>query len=131
MGISGVRTLIHSVVCAGALAMTMTLAACTTVSTGPSSGAFVERSVTVDGKAVALTATEFDLLALLMREAGRVVTKERISQAVLGRPLGPYDRSIDVHVSNLRRKLGTAADGQSHITTIHRSGYLFRKLDEH
>ena len=51
MGISGVRTLIRSVVCAGALAMTMTLAACTTVSTGPSSGAFVERSVTVDGKA--------------------------------------------------------------------------------
>ena len=89
------------------------------------------RSVSVDGEPVTLTATEFDLLALLMREAGRVVTKERISQTVLGRPLGPYDRSIDVHVSNLRRKLGNAADGQSHITTIHRSGYLFRKLDEH
>ncbi len=83
------------------------------------------RSVTVDEKPVALTATEFDLLALLLREAGRVVSKERISQSVLGRPLGPFDRSIDVHVSNLRRKLGTTNDGTSPITTIHRSGYLF------
>lgn len=51
MGISGVRTLIRSVVCAGALAMTMTLAACTTLSNPPSTGAFVERTVTVDGTA--------------------------------------------------------------------------------
>ena len=77
------------------------------------------RSVTVDGKPITLTATEFDLLVLLLREAGRVVSKERISQSVLGRPLGPYDRSIDVHVSNLRRKLGDAPDGASPITTIH------------
>jgi DNA-binding response OmpR family regulator len=88
------------------------------------------RSVTVDDKPVALTATEFDLLALLLREAGRVVSKERISQSVLGRPLGPFDRSIDVHVSNLRRKLGNTNDGTSPITTIHRSGYLFRQLGE-
>ncbi len=84
------------------------------------------RSVTVDGNPLVLTSTEFDLLALLMREAGRVVSKERISQSVLGRPLGPYDRSIDVHVSNLRRKIGDAGDGTSPITTIHRSGYLLR-----
>lgn len=51
MGISGVRTLIRSVVCAGALAMTMTLGACTTLSNAPSTGAFVERTVTVDGTA--------------------------------------------------------------------------------
>lgn len=49
MGISGVRTLIRSIACAGALAMAMVLGACTTISTAPSSGAFVERSVTVDG----------------------------------------------------------------------------------
>lgn len=84
------------------------------------------RSVTRAGEAVPLTSTEFDLLALLMREAGRVVSKERISQSVLGRPLGPFDRSIDVHVSNLRRKLGDDDDGTSPITTIHRSGYLLR-----
>jgi two-component system response regulator CpxR len=88
------------------------------------------RSVSVDGQPIALTATEFDLLVLLLREAGRVVSKERISQSVLGRPLGPYDRSIDVHVSNLRRKIGDAPDGNSPITTIHRSGYLLRQLDE-
>jgi len=86
------------------------------------------RSVSVDGHALTLTATEFDLLVLLLREAGRVVSKERISQSVLGRPLGPFDRSIDVHVSNLRRKLGDAPDGDSPITTIHRSGYLLRQL---
>ena len=88
------------------------------------------RSVTVNGKPITLTATEFDLLVLLLREAGRVVSKERISQTVLGRALGPFDRSIDVHVSNLRRKLGDATDGASPITTIHRSGYLLRQFEE-
>ncbi|MET0226516.1 MAG: response regulator transcription factor [Dokdonella sp.] len=88
------------------------------------------RSVSVDGRTIGLTATEFDLLVLLLREAGRVVSKERISQTVLGRPLGPFDRSIDVHVSNLRRKLGDGPDGSSPITTIHRSGYLLRQLGE-
>ncbi|HNR91701.1 MAG TPA: response regulator transcription factor [Dokdonella sp.] len=85
------------------------------------------RSVSVDGTPMALTSTEFDLLALLMREAGRVVSKERISQSVLGRPLGPYDRSIDVHVSNLRKKIAEAGDDSAPITTIHRSGYLLRQ----
>lgn len=88
------------------------------------------RSVSVDGRSITLTATEFDLLALLLREAGRAVSKERISQSVLGRPLGPFDRSIDVHVSNLRRKLGDAADGASPITTIPRGGYLLRRLED-
>ena len=74
--------------------------------------------------------SRWDTLALLLREAGRVVSKERISQSVLGRPLGPYDRSIDVHVSNLRRKIGDVGDGTSPITTIHRSGYLLRQLGE-
>ena len=88
------------------------------------------RSVSVDGHPITLTATEFDLLVRLLREAGRVVSKERISQTVLGRALGPFDRSIDVHVSNLRRKLGAAPDGSSPITTIHRSGYLLRQLGD-
>lgn len=88
------------------------------------------RSVSMNGTPVNLTATEFDLLALLLSEVGRVVSKDRISQQVLGHPLGPFDRSIDVHISNLRRKLGEAADGASPITTIHRSGYLLRRLDE-
>lgn len=87
------------------------------------------RTVTVNGSVLAMTSTEFELLALLMREAGRIVSKERISQSVLGRALGPFDRSIDVHVSNLRRKLGDYPDGGSPISTIHRNGYLFRRPD--
>jgi len=97
---------------------------------GPIALRAASRSVSVNGQPVALTATEFDLLVLLLRETGRVVSKERISQSVLGRPLGPFDRSIDVHVSNLRRKLGDAPDGSSPITTIHRSGYLLRQLGD-
>lgn len=96
---------------------------------GPIVLSAASRSVTMNGAPVALTATEFDLLVLLLRETGRVVSKERISQTVLGRPLGPFDRAVDVHVSNLRRKLGEAADGASPITTIHRSGYLLRRLE--
>jgi two-component system response regulator CpxR len=104
--------------------------ALTDLRNGPIALRAASRSVSIDGQPVALTATEFDLLVLLLREAGRVVSKERISQSVLGRPLGPFDRSIDVHVSNLRRKLGDAPDGDSPITTIHRSGYLLRQLGE-
>lgn len=103
--------------------------ALTDLHNGPIRLRATSRSVSVNDEPVALTATEFDLLVLLLRETGRVVSKERISQTVLGRPLGPYDRSIDVHVSNLRRKLGDAFDGGSPITTIHRNGYLLRLLD--
>jgi len=88
------------------------------------------RSVTLRGEPVVLTGTEFNILAALMRDAGRVVSKDTLSQAVLGRPLGPFDRSIDVHISKLRRKLGPAADGESLINTIHRGGYLFRVVKE-
>ena len=104
--------------------------ALTDLRNGPIALRAASRSVSVNAQPVALTATEFDLLVLLLRETGRVVSKERISQSVLGRPLGPFDRSIDVHVSNLRRKLGDAPDGSSPITTIHRSGYLLRQLGE-
>ena len=104
--------------------------ALTDLRNGPIALRAASRSVSVNNQAVALTATEFDLLVLLLRETGRVVSKERISQSVLGRPLGPFDRSIDVHVSNLRRKLGDAPDGTSPITTIHRSGYLLRQLGD-
>ncbi|MDE1961698.1 MAG: response regulator transcription factor, partial [Xanthomonadaceae bacterium] len=82
------------------------------VSVGPVALRAASRSVTLRGEPVALTGTEFNVLAALMREAGRVVSKETLSQDVLGRPLGPFDRSIDVHISKLRRKLGEAADGE-------------------
>ena len=87
------------------------------------------RNVMVNGEPVSLTGTEFNILAVLMREAGRVVSKETLSQDVLGRPLGPFDRSIDVHISKLRRKLGLASDGESLIGTVHRGGYIFRIVE--
>lgn len=96
---------------------------------GPVALNAASRAVSVDGKPVVLTSTEFNILHRLMREAGQVVSKEVLSLDVLGRPLGPFDRSIDVHISKLRRKLGPAVDGESMIVTIHRAGYLFRIID--
>jgi len=97
---------------------------------GPVKLGAAARSLHVRGEPVALTGTEFNILAILMREAGHVVSKDLLAQSVLGRTLRPFDRSIDVHISKLRRKLGVAADGDSLIHTIQRGGYLFRIVDE-
>ncbi len=70
-----------------------------------------------------LTSTEFNLLEMLCRRAGRTISKEDLSMHTLGRPLARYDRSIDVHVSNLRQKLGTLKDGRSPIQTVRGIGY--------
>ncbi|HEY4357034.1 MAG TPA: response regulator transcription factor [Acidobacteriaceae bacterium] len=64
------------------------------------------------------------LLEAFMREPGRVLSREQLTETVLGRHLGPFDRVIDVHVSNLRKKLGPAQDGQR-IKAVRGSGYLF------
>ncbi len=74
---------------------------------------------------VSLTQTEFDLLQLLLSTPGKLVYKSRMSEQVLGKPLSQWDRSIDVHISNLRRKLGTHADGDERIRTLRGSGYLY------
>ena len=76
------------------------------------------------GRAVELTSTEFNLLTLLARTAGRVVTKADLSEQGLGRPLAPFDRSVDVHIVSLRRKIGTLDDGQSCIRTVRGRGYM-------
>ncbi|RFA25866.1 DNA-binding response regulator [Alkalilimnicola ehrlichii] len=83
------------------------------------------RYVAVAEQPVTLTGTEFSLLELLLREAGTVVSKETISQQCLGRPLLPYDRSIDMHISHLRRKLGPLPDGTARITTVRGVGYQY------
>jgi len=72
---------------------------------------------------LALTSTEYSILETLMRSAGQVVTKEELSQAALGKPLQRYDRSLDVHVSNLRRKIGGDPTGESPIITVRGIGY--------
>ena len=83
------------------------------------------RSVTVGGEPVTLTSLEFDLLAALLNEAGKTVRKEELSERVLERKLSPYDRSLDMHISNLRKKLGLRADGSERIKTIRSAGYIY------
>ncbi len=77
------------------------------------------------GARLELTGAEFDLLGVLLRAAGEIVTRETISQVALGRQLMPYDRSIDVHISNLRRKLGPDARGQERIKAVRGVGYIY------
>lgn len=72
-----------------------------------------------------LTSVEFDLLVALLREAGKIINKEDLSQTVLGRRLSPFDRSLDMHISNLRKKLGVHPDGNDRIKTIRSVGYIY------
>jgi two-component system response regulator CpxR len=83
------------------------------------------------GKRVELTAVEFNLLEQLLRSAGRVVEREELAQEVLGRKLSALDRSLDVHVSNLRKKLGPRADGEDRIQTIRGIGYIYPLEGDH
>ena len=64
------------------------------------------RTVTCRNVPVDLTSVEFNVLELLLRHAGSVVTREQLAEVALGRPLNTFDRSVDVHVSRLRKKLG-------------------------
>jgi len=83
------------------------------------------RTVTLDGAEINLTSVEFGLLYELLKEAGKVVKKEDVSESVLERSLSPYDRSLDMHISNLRKKLGARADGSERIKTIRSVGYIY------
>ncbi|WP_369309224.1 envelope stress response regulator transcription factor CpxR [Providencia rettgeri] len=71
-----------------------------------------------------LTGTEFTLLYLLAQHLGQVVSREHLSQEVLGKRLTPFDRAIDMHISNLRRKLPERTDGQPWFKTLRGRGYL-------
>lgn len=75
------------------------------------------------GGPLELTSTEFNLLEILARGAGRVVSKAELSEQGLGRPLARFDRSIDVHLSSIRHKLGLRPDGRSWIETVRGLGY--------
>jgi two-component system, OmpR family, response regulator len=79
------------------------------------------------GGPLELTSTEFNLLELLLRHVGRPVSKADLSEHALGRPIARHDRSVDVHVSSVRRKLGSLADGRSRIQAVHRQGYQLLK----
>ncbi|HCB1931529.1 TPA: envelope stress response regulator transcription factor CpxR [Proteus mirabilis] len=77
-----------------------------------------------DNEPLELTGTEFTLLYLLAQHLGQVVSREHLSQEVLGKRLTPFDRAIDIHISNLRRKLPERTDGQPWFKTLRGRGYL-------
>ena len=80
--------------------------------------------VALEGKQIRLTGTEFRVLEMLMRAPGHVQSRDALTERVLGRKLTPYDRSIDTHVSNLRRKLGLGEPGLPEIRSIRGTGYV-------
>ncbi len=83
------------------------------------------RTAKVNDEKLSLTAVEFDLLVALVKEAGSVVKKEDLSLQVLERELSPFDRSLDMHVSNLRKKLGKHTNDENRIKTIRSVGYIY------
>lgn len=83
------------------------------------------RSAKLNGEEVILTSVEFDLLKHLLLEAGKIIKKEDLSVRVLDRELSPFDRSLDMHISNLRKKLGLREDGTDRIKTVRSVGYIY------
>lgn len=84
-----------------------------------------QRRVVRNGADVPLTGAEFDILLLLVRSAGKVLSREEIAEAALGRSMGFLDRSIDNHVSNLRKKLGARVGDLERIQNVRGSGYVY------
>jgi len=80
--------------------------------------------VTVNGRPTRLTGTEFRVLELLMRGAGQAQSRELLTETALGRALSPYDRSIDTHIGNLRRKLVDEHGRAMEIRNIRGAGYM-------
>lgn len=82
-----------------------------------------KRRATDHDRPLELTSTEFSVLEVLARNAGRIVSKDELSQQALGRPMSRFDRSIDVHIHSIRNKLRPLDDGRSRIQTVIRKGY--------
>ncbi|WOH36663.1 response regulator transcription factor [Thalassotalea fonticola] len=87
------------------------------------------REVFCHNQLLLLTGTEFEMLHLLMENLDTIVSKEQLSEQILGRPLSAYDRSIDMHISNIRKKLQVHAELDK-IKTIRGVGYVFMSGDE-
>jgi DNA-binding response OmpR family regulator len=82
------------------------------------------RAAALDGQPLVLTPTEFDLLLALAKECGRVRTREQLLLEVAERDFESFDRSIDMHISSLRRKLGDDARSARWIVTVRSAGYM-------
>jgi len=86
------------------------------------------RCVSVGDEEISLTGVEFSLLEALVRSAGSVVSREDLSRAALFRRVSSFDRSLDVHISNLRRKLGPTVSGGERIKTVRGVGYQYVRM---
>lgn len=86
------------------------------------------QSVFRNNELVPVTAAEYLVLEVLIQAAGQVVNKDSIARQALGRRIMPYDRSVDAHITNLRKKLGPLDDGRQRIKTVRGRGYLYVTL---
>jgi DNA-binding response OmpR family regulator len=84
-----------------------------------------ERKVICRDQLIDLTGTEFNVLAELLKNAGQVVSKKQLTENVLGRKLTQYDRSMDMHISNIRKKIGNYPDQTTRIKSIRGMGYIY------
>jgi DNA-binding response OmpR family regulator len=96
----------------------------TEISVGPLRAVYKRREAFLDGQPLKLTNAEFIVLVTLMRSAGEVVSREALTRAALGRALLPDDRSLDTHISNLRKKLATDRGVDLQIRSVRGSGYV-------
>ena len=83
------------------------------------------RTVTLANKDLDLTTMEFNILEVLLRRTGTIVTRDDVAKLAMGRELAPFDRSVDVHISKLRRKLSGREDSESRIKSIRGVGYMY------
>ena len=88
------------------------------------------RTVTVAGQLCELTSYQFDLLVALAERAGRVLTRDQIMEAVRGRELDAFDRSIDVHMGRIRAAIEVDAKNPKRIVTVRGVGYVFARLQD-
>src|SRR5258705_1838752 len=88
------------------------------------------RTVRRDSQAIELTVVEYSLLEKFLQTPGRVITREELVKEILHRELSPFDRSIDTHVSNLRKKIGHEVNGAERIKTIRGIGYIYAPEDD-
>lgn len=84
-----------------------------------------KRQVAISGSQIDLTNTEFNIIEMLCKSPGQAFSKEELTEYALGRKFTAYDRSIDVHISNLRNKLGKNNDGDDFLKTVRGFGYMF------
>jgi len=84
-----------------------------------------QRIATINNNPIELTNTEFNILEMLIKSPGQAFSKEELTEYALGRKFTAYDRSIDVHISNLRNKLGHNDEGDDWLKTVRGFGYVF------